>query len=245
MIAKAEQLAVGKVEELIESLPPYVYDFDLVYEEEYEKAIAEIMENDKFQVLSSTYYELFEKSTSSLAMDFALLRHLLRRAARYRIRNLVPLVLSNFERLLPVLRESIVYLNRVINKEIVIDHQQQFNSILSAHYMRLPFVNLWISYLLQNQNFNDVNLLTNYDAIHYIRGKALIAMRRHDTTWVKSYRDGVDVLGPWDKRAVLYSSSVLSSDEMKAWAAAVGDSGDIIDKSLALFMISQRKPKAQ
>ncbi|MEJ2365721.1 MAG: RNA-directed DNA polymerase [Deltaproteobacteria bacterium] len=246
MIAKAEELAVGKVDELIEKLSPYVYDFaDLIYEREYERAISEIMENEKFQVLSSTYFELFEKLTSSSAMDFALLRHLLRRAARYRVRNLVPLVLHNFEKLLPVLREAIVYLNKVLNKEIVINHQKQFNSILSAHYMRLPFVNLWISYLLQNQSFKEVSVLSNYDAIHSIRGKALIAMRRHDTTWVKSYRDGIDVLGPWDKRAVLYSSTILSLDEMKAWAAAVGDSGDIVDKSLALYIISERKSKAQ
>jgi len=107
--------------------------------------------------------------------------------------------------------------------------------------MRLPFVNLWISHLLRNQSLREISLPAGYDDILSTRGKALIALSRQDTTWVRGFRDGIDVLGPWDKRAVLYSSAVLSSDEMKAWVDAVGASGDIIDKSISAFLISQDK----
>jgi len=238
MMAKADELAIEKVDELFENLPPYSDDYD--YEEEHEKALAEIMEEEHFKLLSSTYYEIFKKSISFPA-DFTLLRHILRKAARYRIRNLVPLVLENFEMLLPVIREAVIYLNKVINEEIVATHKQKFISILSAHYIRLPFVNLWISHLLQNQSFSGINLPVRYDDILSTRGKALIALRRKDTTWVRDFRDSIDVLGPWDKRAVLYSSALLSSDEMKPWVNAVAASGDIIDKSISSFLISQKK----
>lgn len=241
IIAKAEELALEKLEELFEDVPPYSYGSYYDYDEEYEKILTEIMANKQFQVLSTTYYELFKKSIASPTVDYVLLRHLLRKAAKYRIRNLVPLVLDNFERMLPIIREAVIYLNGVINKQIVARHRQNFKSILSAHYMRLPFVNLWIAHLLQNQNFSEVNLPATYDDILSIRGKALIALRRQDTTWVKGFRDGIDVLGPWEKRAVLYSSLTLSPDEMKAWVDAVGASGDIIDKSIAAFLISQKK----
>lgn len=241
IIAKAEELALEKVEELFQDVPAYGYGFDYDYDEEYERILAEIMENEQFQVLATTYYELFEKSIRSPTVDFALLRHLLRKATKYRVRNLAPLVLENFERLLPVIREAVIYLNRVINKKIVANHRQKFESILSAHYMHLPFVNLWISHLLRNQSLSEINLPAGYDDILSTRGKALIALRRKDTTWVRGFRDGIDVLGPWDKRAVLYSSAVLSSDEMKAWVDAVGASGDIMDKSITAFLISQDK----
>ena len=107
--------------------------------------------------------------------------------------------------------------------------------------MALPFVNLWVSHLLQNQSFNEVDLPAGYEEIGTIRGKALIALRRRDTTWVKTYRDGMDVLGPWDRRSVLFASAVLASDEMKVWVDSVGASGDIIDKSLAAFLNSEKK----
>lgn len=236
--AKAEELASEELEELFQDDPPD--DYGLVdYDEEYERIIADILENEKFQVFSTTYYELFEKSIGSPTVDFVLLRHLLRKAARYRIRNLAPLVLENFEKMLPLIRDAVIYLNKVINKRIVADHRQKFESILSAYYMYLPFVNLWISHLLRNQSLKEISLPVRYDNILSIRGKALIALSRNDTTWVRGFRDGIDSLGPWDKRAVLYSSVVLPPDEMKNWAHAVGASGDIVDKSISAFLISQ------
>ena len=238
MMAKADELASEKVDELFDNLPPYSYDYD--YEEEHEKALAEIMEEEQFKLLSTTYYEIFEKSISC-PVDFNLLRHILRKAARYRIRNLAPLVLENFGRMLPVIREAVIYLNKVINEETVVTYRSTFESILSAHYMRLPFVNLWISHLLQNKSFSKSNLPADYDIILSPRGRSLTALRRQDTTWVRGFRDGIDVLGPWDKRAVLYSSALLPSDEMKAWVNAVAASGDIIDKSISSFLISQKK----
>lgn len=239
MIAKAEELAFEELEELFQDVSPYGDGFD--YDEEYERVVAEIMENKKFQLLSTTYCDLFKKYIGSPKVDFVLLRHLLRKAGKYRIRSLAPLVLENFERMLPIIKDGVIYLNKVINKRIVADHRQKFESILSAHYMRLPFVNLWISHLLRNQNLIEISFPARYDNILSTRGKALIALSRHDTTWVRGFRDGIDSLGSWEKRAILYSSAVLPPDEVKNWVRAVGASGDIIDKSISSFLISQQK----
>ena len=95
---------------------------------------------------------------------------------------MVSLVLDNFERMLPVIREVVIYLNAVINDEIISRHKKKFEIILSGYYMRMPFVNLWISYLLQNKRLSRINLPINYEIIQSIRGKALIALRRQDTT---------------------------------------------------------------
>lgn len=238
IMAKADELATGKIEELLENLPPYSEDID--YEEEYEKAFQEIMADEKFELLSSTYADLFQKSLEN-SLDFPLLRHILRKAARYRIRSIVTLVLDNFERLLPLIREMIIYLNRVINDEVVTRNKTKFEAIVSAYYTNLPFINLWIARLLSNKCFNTINLPANYNNFCDIRSKSIIALRRQDTTWVRGFRDKVSVLGPWDKRAVIYSSSLLPLDEMKSWIGSVAASGDIVDKSIASFLISQKK----
>ena len=107
----------------------------------------------------------------------------------------------------------------------------------------MPFVNLWVSHLLENQHFSRINLPVNYERIQSIRGKALIALRRQDTTWVRDFRDNIDVLGPWDKRAVLYSSSILPTDEMTHWVSIAAAGGDITDKSISSYLISQSKSR--
>lgn len=239
VMAKADEMAHKKIDDLLDYVTPYD-SFD--YDEEYEKALAEIMDEEKFQLLSDTYHELFKKSISS-PIDFILIRHILRKSKRYRIRNLVSLVLDNFERMLPVIREVVIYLNAVINDEIISRHKKKFESILSGYYMRMPFVNLWISYLLQNKRLSRINLPINYEIIQSIRGRTLIALTRQDTTWVRGFRDNIDVLGPWDKRAVLYSSSILPSDEMTHWVSISAASGDIVDKSISSYLISQNKSR--
>jgi hypothetical protein len=241
VMAKAEKKTLEKLNELLKNIPPYSNGYD--YEEQYEKIFEEIMDKEKFQILSDTYYELFKKSIGPPAVDYPFLRHLLRKAAKYRIRNLAPLVLEHFEIMLPLVREAVIYLNTVINEEFVANNKNKFESILSAYYMKIPLINLWLSHLLQNPNFNKINLPSDYGRIQSTRGKALIALRRGDTTWVRGFRDGIDALGPWEKRAVLYSSTILPFDEMKPWCEAVGASGDIIDKSISAYIISQKKSK--
>jgi hypothetical protein len=240
IMAKADKMAHKKIDNLLNYVSPYD-SFD--YDEEYEKALKEIMDEEKFQLLSNTYYELFKKSINSSPIDFILIRHILRKSKRYRIKKLVSMVLDNFERLLPVIREVVIYLNAVINDEVISRRKKKFEIILSAHYMGLPFVNLWISYLLQNKRLSRINLPINYEVIQSIRDKALIALRRQDTTWVRNFRDNIGVLGPWEKRAVLYSSSILSSDEMTSWVSISAASGDIVDKSISSYLISQNKSR--
>ena len=238
ILARADELTQGRIEELLENLPPYSEDID--YEEEYEKAFKEIMEDEKFQLLSSTYAELFQKSIED-SLDYPLLRHILSKAARYRIRSIITLVLNNFERLLPLIKEMVIYLNRVINDEVVTRNKTQLEDIVSAYYTNLPFINLWVARLLSNKCFNTIGLPTNYNNFHDIRSKSIIALRRQDTTWVRGFRDKVSVLGPWDKRAVIYSSLLLPLDEMKSWIGSIAASGDIVDESISSFLISQKK----
>lgn len=237
MMAKADEMAGERIDEL----PDYFTPYDIFnYDEEYENALSGIMNEEKIQLLSETYYELFKKATSH-TIDFILIRHILRKAKRYRVRKLVSLVLGNFEMLLPIIREVVIYLNAIINDEIIAAHKKEFAAILSGYYMKMPFVDLWISYLLRNQRLSITSLPLNYENILSIRGKALLALKRQDTTWVRSFRDNIDVLGPWDKRAVLYSSFILPSDEMTHWITPTASGGDIVDKSISSYLVSKKK----
>lgn len=238
ILQNAHDRTLGKLDELVENLPPYSEDLD--WEEEYDKAFDEIFEDERFQILSTTYEELFAKSLKN-GTDFPLLRHILAKARHYRIRSIISLVLDNFERLLPLLKEMIMYLYAVINDDVVTRYKTQFETITSSYYVNLPFVNLWIARLLSNKSFNTIGIPNNYDAFPDVRSKSIIALRRQDTTWVRSFRGKVNVLGPWDKRAVIFTSSVLSLDEMQSWISSITASGDIVEQSITSLLISRKK----
>lgn len=237
---KANELATEKMDELVKNLPEYSPDFD--YDDEYEKTLAKIFDEEQLKLLSSTYYELFKKALEP-PRDYGLLKHVLRQSKTYRIRSIVPLVLDRFYAIRPVIREAVIYLDAVINDTTVITYKTEFESLYSHFLMKLPFINIWVSRLLQNDSFNKIDLPSDYDNILSTREQALIALRRKDTTWVRGFRDNIDVLGPWEKRAVIYSMSILPLDEMRPLVKTIASNGDILEKSLALFVLSNKKSK--
>jgi hypothetical protein len=144
-------------------------------------------------------------------------------------------LLKNYKKLNPILREFIIYLNKVSTENIINDHINEFNSIFNwSYYRQFPYVNLWYSSLFRNEKFK--NLTVVKDNIITIRDKTFYAILKKDVTWVKDYKDKVDMLGPWDKRAVIYSSSLLTKDERVAWLNCYFTSTDILERSIAKFL---------
>ncbi len=242
ILRKTEELAKEKFEEFdidFSNYGSYGEEDEEALEEEYERIYNEVAENEQFKILSKAYKDILNKSVKSKKLDVPLLRQILRKATRYRIRSIVLIVLKNFEFFIPVIREVIIYLNKVLSAKSIEHHKKYFEIILDSSIMRLPFINMWVSHLLHNEKFVASDLPSNYEKIFEIRDKALLARRRKDRVWVKSYKDGLDVLGPWDKRAILYSSDILSRDEMEHWIKLVSSRGDIIDKSICTLLLSK------
>lgn len=235
--ATAEELAHNKVlDEFLSSLPPYS-ELDIAddLEIEYEHIYVKMLELSDFEIISKAYPELFEKALQMDHIDMPMLRHLLRAAGRYRIRSITPIVLQNFVPLLPVIREVVIYLKRILNKELIMRNSSAIEKIISSDQMNLPYVSMWISYLLADKRFEGTPIPSKIS----IRDRALIARRDRDTTWVKSNKAGLDNLSPWDRRAVIYSASILSHSELKHWAGLVASKGDPLDKALAEYVITQ------
>lgn len=219
----------------IDSGNPYLLLSDI---DENTPDLDDLKSDERFKLITTAYEELLQKIVASKYLDIGLSRHLLRQAARYRYRNLVPIVLNNFEKLLPVIREVVIYLDKVLSERQIERYRDEFERIQSSEYAKLPHVNIWVFHLFRNSRFNTIDIPENYSSIKCVREKALIAKRRGDTTWVKEYKDGLDVLGPWDKRAVLYAASVLSRDEMTHWIDLASARGGILEKAIAAYLKS-------
>jgi len=238
---KAEEIALSEYyDELMENLQPYQDPEDIFDEEAYLKVFEEIANTQRFEILSKVYLELLENELQRPFPQIALLRRIFKNASRYRIRSILTVSLKNFDKLVPVVRELVLYLNKVIDSKVVAANKRAFNAIAASPRMKIPYINMWISNLLQHDAFGDSEL-PPYDVVATLRDQALVARRRSDRTWVKGYKNGLDVLGPWEKRAVLYAACVLSQDEALHWLQVAAVRGDIIETAVARYVISEKK----
>jgi hypothetical protein len=177
-------------------------------------------------------------------LNYPFIRYTIKRATKYRINRLVELVLNKLDLLLPVLRETIVYLRTVCNESLIIKHEKEFANIWKSEYIELDFVNRWVSYLFQHEKFREFNkIYFKYNYVKTIRDRAMFAHQLNDTRWLRDYRDSVEQLGYWDKRAILYTSSILPYDEMKNWTKSVSAAGDIVDKVISVHLSSKNRSK--
>ena len=211
-------------------------DFDY---DRYEELITKFQKDKKFKLASEAYKELLASELNTPRPDYALIRRLLRNSKAYRIRSIVPLILQNFERFLPLVRETCLYLRKVITSDIASRNARAILAILSCTYVQLPYVNMWIAWLLSDAAFNNSKFDGANAKILKTRDQALIALRSNDRTWVKSHKNGLDTFGPYEKRAVLYASQVLSVDERKVWLGIAKARGDFLERTLAYHLLSK------
>ena len=233
--ARAKERAMDAYwKELIEEIPTYDI-FEAFDEERFEEVLETIQKDGRYEILSEVYRELLSAELKKAYPGFAVLRRIFRNAGRYRIRSILPLLFKYFDKVVPLLREAVLYLLKVLTKDVAISYKEEFQRIIDSPRTQLPFVNTWIAALLRHPAFNTIELPPNYDRVLTIRDRALIATRREDRTWVKDYKNGVDTLGPWDKRAVLYSAQILSKDEKRAWLKLAARRGDCLEAAVATF----------
>ena len=110
LVSRAEELAIGKMDDRLSEIGPYDEDFD--YEQEKQELLDELMSSEHFALLTGTYKDLFDQAVTSPRIDLQMLRHLLRKAAKYRIRNIAPLTMEHFEKLLPIIRRVVISLKQ-------------------------------------------------------------------------------------------------------------------------------------
>jgi len=227
-----KQALLDKLEELSEGMYSSIEEI---------KDFDELEPPEKFRIRSEAYSNLFNEAMKLEKIDLGLMRHILRQAGKYKVRKIMPQIFKYFEKLLPVIREVIIYFEKVLTEKSILIYEKDFADILESPYLKLPFINMWVFTLFQNELFNLTSIKINYSQIFRIREQALIARREKNLTWIKDIKDGLDTLGIWDRRAVIYAGIILSEDELIHWLGLESSKGDIVNKSICSMIISDKK----
>lgn len=68
-----------------------------------------------------------------------------------------------------------------------------------------------------------------------VRPFALLARKYGVTDWVRAQKETWMNHGGWDKRAIIWSASILPTDERRRWLDLVQETGDMLERVVAQF----------
>ncbi len=218
----------GLMDEFFENLGPYADTDDLPDEEEVSS-----------QAARDALVDLFNDCVDRPPLHLGLARHLLRRASVMDTAILHNPVFKNLEGLAPALRDVARYLTKTFPKKSLRARGQQLMNFLKASDVGpLPFVRLWGLHIIEQKP----ELLAAKDALAIaeesitgtgVRPYALLARRYRLIDWVRAQKETWANHGDWDRRAIIWSASVLPSDERKHWLDLVQETADPLDRAVA------------
>jgi hypothetical protein len=220
-----------KIAEVLSGYDSGYGDYFITMEIE-DKLTEKLMNESEFQAQSQAYKELFNNLIKAESINYSMLRHILKKATRYRIRSLISDLFRNIELLYPVYRETIVYLKTVITQKNINRYESSLLNLWKLTYSNLNFISKWNTYLFSEPAFANLIDQEIYNSIKNIRNKSILAKARKDLLWIRDHRDDVHSLGEWDRWALLFSSISLPSEERKRWLATLNKTLDMVDESI-------------
>ncbi len=196
--------------------------------------------------------ELFRDDLAADVVGLSRMRHHFRRAGLLDVDSLHEMTLPNLGgKLLPVLRDAIIYLQRTTKKA---DRERVAKVLLSLteepHLRFLPWAQEWLLTALTT-SFSDCDKAgieraavraREHDQIGR-RALALVARAQKNHVWVREFVRSWNSIPIWDKRALIAAGSILTSGEQNAWKKQI-EAGDILDRAVAEWALRQPPPPA-
>jgi hypothetical protein len=197
------------------------------------------------QAQRESFVELFADCVSKPPLHLGLARHLLRKARASRTPILHDLVFANLQGLAPALRDVVRYLSVTIPKKRAKERGQELLKFVEESDVGdLPFVRMWLLELFLNRPDLcgcDRALTFAQSSVRYlgIRPMALIGAAYQQVDLIRSRKETWRNNEPWDRRAIIWSTSKLPSGERRPFLTMVAEQGDILDAAVAKWLLSQ------
>jgi len=205
----------------------------------------ELLQDDLAEATIRNLGALFAAALARGAAGLGLAKYLLRRATKLRTRNIMGTVLANLGALAPMFREVCSYLEAVVPH----DHTAREVGYRLLEFLDnddaggVRYVRLWsLELFARRPDFTDFN-----DAIRVanemrgelgLRPAALLARAHSDIGWVREHKEIWNSHGPWDRRAIMWASTILPRAERRALLDNPRQGDDLLERSVALKALS-------
>jgi hypothetical protein len=188
---------------------------------------------------------ILEEQIDEEEPDLSLLKFLLRRLGQLGDTHAIDLIFDNFEKFVPVVRETIEYflnLNGLqverkteLGKRILQIYKDESSTAshleYSRMYMLLPFA------LDREWNSDDQYVKLYNDAFdEFAIRELLLAMGRSKKDfWFRTRKQSLNQMTPWLRRAFIYGASCLPAEEYKHWIRGIDSQLDDLERAVATW----------
>jgi hypothetical protein len=144
------------------------------------------------------------------------------------------------------MRDVVRYLVTTIpKKQAGLRGQQLLQFCSTSDLGDLPFVRMWVlDLLIQRPDLcGPVQALAIAEEgrnLLGIRPSALLAAAHKQIDWVRARKETWRNHEPWDRRALIWSTSILPSGERRPFLSMVAEQGDQLDAAVAKHLLSQK-----
>lgn len=214
--------------------------FDLIGEYEFDEenhSVEDFLNDDDLKAAVRTNLkELFDECLSAEHLSQGVARYLLRRATSLRSNVLSHSVFADLAKLAPVFPYVSRYLLSI--KRASRERGNEFVDYLVQDPLgKLDYCRIWGLHTLcaieKMATEAQLWMLAESTPQLRIRMLAAVAKATNNVDWVREHKEDWACLGSWDRRALIYASSVLPTDERRPWLGVIEESGDFLDAAVA------------
>lgn len=227
---------IEKIEviEEIEVLDPYNSEIiDVLYVEDEEKT---------HQLVVEKILDAFNALVTKSPIDLGYTRALIRQARSRKIEGLIPIVTKNFDFLSPVINNVILYLNDVTSEVNISSITDFFKKWINTQSVENELQRIWVEwYLTQHLSLiKDKAIIEFLTTSPSLITQAKIAVFLKNLSWIRDKKSQMLHSGSWERRAILFASQILPSDERKNWLKQIeSESPYLLDKLICKWQLSK------
>jgi len=186
---------------------------------------------------------ILEEQINEEEPDLSLLKFLLRRIGQLGDTDVVDLIFDNFNKFVPVIRETIECLLRLdalpggtkakLGTRLVATYRDEGSPAAHLEYSRMYMLR---PFAVDGEwNADDQYVKLYNDAVdEFSKRELLLAMgRSRKDFWFRSRKQYLQELPPWLRRAYIYGASCLPAEEYKHWIRGIDGQLDELERAIA------------
>lgn len=153
---------------------------------------------------------------------------------------LISPILSNFKFFLPVVSDAMIYISQIIGNSDPSYYQDEIEAISTSDSMKNPLARYWFEWFIAHhqQLLLGGNARALVNTSTNIENQAIAAITGSNIVWVRQMKAQIYNMSARGRRAVLFSTKILPSDERSHWLKiTIGSTQFLIDKWVAIWVL--------
>ncbi len=198
------------------------------------------VEVDEDEAAENAFLDAIYKAINQKTLDVGLAKGIIRRARTMQSPVLIIPILENFQFFLPVVSDSMIYINQIIGNSNATFYQDRFEIISSSDAMKNPLARYWMEWFIANhaQLLQGHNAQALINTSTNVENQAIAAVTGNNIAWVRHMKSQIYNTSARGRRAILYSTKILPSDERTHWLKmTIGSTQFLIDKWVATWVL--------